>query len=386
MPVYRLWLTGTLFALVATRARSQAPRAVSDGYLDLGGAFLSQPGLPSTSVLTAAGQFRFATPSFALAMNGIEAVTSDGRYTGQGVISASRYAAPTHRFRWELGGTTSAFGLSNGPSAFGWQVLAREHRGWSLGGVFAGAAGGAVVENGVSHPIVNAHTGGFIRFDETGRDEISAALAYTDAAVLPDSASRLGYADAIAYWTHRTGRFELLVGGGVRAQSLGQPTPQSWGSATAVMWFAPGAGIVLSGGRALADAARGVPSARYVSAALRFGGKRGLPSMVAQAGRERPDEDGGGGRIDVNVGGDSLRIVTVRLRSANSVELMADFTDWEPVSMSLMPNGDWAVERIVAPGTHRVAIRVNGGVWTVPPNLPHVSDEFGGEVGLLIVP
>ena len=384
--MHRLLFICSLIAFLPARARCQAARAVSDGYLDLGGAFLSQPGLPSTSVLTAAGQFRFATPSFALAMNGIEALTSDGRYTGQGVISASRYAAPTHRVRWELGGTTSAFGLSNAPSAFGWQILAREHLGWSLGGVFAGAAGGVVAENGVSHPIVNAHTGGFVRFDETGRDEISAAVAYTDAPVFPDSASRLRYADAIGYWTHRTRRLELLVGGGVRAQSLAQPTPQSWGSATAVIWFAPGAGIVLSGGRALADAARGVPSARYVSAAIRLGGSNGLPGMVAQAGRERPDEDGGGGRIDVNVGGDSLRIVTVRLRSANTVELMADFTDWEPVSMTLRPNGDWTVERILAPGTHRVAIRVNGGVWAVPPNLPHVADEFGGEVGLLIVP
>jgi hypothetical protein len=54
--------------------------------------------------------------------------------------------------------------------------------------------------------------------------------------------------------------------------------------------------------------------------------------------------------------------------------------------MTQLPNGDWTLERGIAPGTHRVAIRVNGGAWVVPPNLPHVSDEFGGEVGLLIVP
>ena len=88
----------------------------------------------------------------------------------------------------------------------------------------------------------------------------------------------------------------------------------------------------------------------------------------------------------MRAGDDSLRTVTVRLRAAMTVELMADFTEWEPVSMIQLPNGDWTVERVVAPGTHRVAIRVNGGPWAVPPNLPHVSDEFGGEVGLLIVP
>jgi hypothetical protein len=81
-----------------------------------------------------------------------------------------------------------------------------------------------------------------------------------------------------------------------------------------------------------------------------------------------------------------LRVVTVRLHAAATLELMADFTDWEPVGMTQLPNGDWTLERGIAPGTHRVAIRVNGGAWVVPPNLPHVSDEFGGEVGLLIVP
>jgi hypothetical protein len=54
--------------------------------------------------------------------------------------------------------------------------------------------------------------------------------------------------------------------------------------------------------------------------------------------------------------------------------------------MTQLPNGEWTLERIVARGTHRVAIRVNGGSWGAPPNLPHVTDEFGGEAGLLIVP
>ena len=35
------------------------------------------------------------------------------------------------------------------------------------------------------------------------------------------------------------------------------------------------------------------------------------------------------------------------------------------------PDGDWMID------VH---------IHAVPPNLPHVSDEFGGEVGLLIVP
>ncbi|HZI43429.1 MAG TPA: glycogen-binding domain-containing protein [Gemmatimonadaceae bacterium] len=381
--MHRLGLSATLLLCLAARARCQAARGVAEGSLDIGGALLSQPGLASTSVYTAAGQLRFAAPVYALTMNGVAARTPDDRFTGQGVLSASRYAAPFQRARWEIGGMASGFGVSNAGPAFGWQLLAREHFTGSLGGVFVGGSGGAVSQAGYWRGVLNAHSGGYLRLDAHGRDELSAALSFTDGGVMPDG-SRFRNGDAIAYWTHRSGPIELLAGGGVRAYSLSRSIYSGWGSANVVLWITNGAGIVVAGGRALEDVTRGVPAARYLSASFRFGGSRGTASAATLVHRVRPEEDGG--RIDVRAGDDSLRVVTVRLRGASTVELMGDFTDWEPVSMTQLPNGEWSLERIVARGTHHVAIRVNGGSWGAPPNLPHVSDEFGGEVGLLIVP
>ena len=381
--MHRLWLFGLLFICLAARARGQTARGVAEGTLDVGGALLSQPGLASTSVFTAAGQLRFAAPVFALTMNGVAALTPDDRYTGQGVLSASRFASPYQRARWEIGGMASGFGVSNAAPAFGWQVLAREHLTGSLGGVFAGGAAGAVSQAGFWRAVLNAHTGGYVRLDPLGRDELSAALSFTDGGVMPDGA-RFRNGDAIAYWTHRSGPIELLAGGGVRVYSIAQSIYSGWGSASVVLWITDRAGIVVAGGRALEDVTRGVPAARYLSASLRLGGSRGTTGAATLVHRIHLEEDGG--RLDVRAGDDSLRIVTVRLRQASTVELMGDFTDWEPVSMMQSPNGDWTLERIVSPGTHRVAIRVDGGSWGAPPNLPHVSDEFGGEVGLLIVP
>jgi len=82
-----------------------------------------------------------------------------------------------------------------------------------------------------------------------------------------------------------------------------------------------GEGIVVAGGRALEDVTRGVPAARYLSASFRFGGSRGTASAATLVHRVRPEEDGG--RIDVRAGDDSLRVVTVRLRGASTVELMS---------------------------------------------------------------
>jgi hypothetical protein len=40
---------------------------------------------------------------------------------------------------------------------------------------------------------------------------------------------------------------------------------------------------------------------------------------------------------------------------------------------------------VIAPGVHRVNVRADGGPWRPPPGLSVVRDEFGGEVGLLVV-
>lgn len=357
---------------------------MADGSVDIGGAFLRQPGLMATSVLTAAGQFRYATADGEVSGNGIAARTADDRYTGQGVLYGARYAPPGRLARWELGATASAFGLSNAGPAFGWQALAREHLGWSLGGIFAGATGGQVVRSGFWRRVLSAHAGGFVHGDALGRDELSGAIAYTDAGSASDSAGVVRYADAMAYWRHRTGPLELIAGGGIRFMEAGRSTPLSWGSASAALWLAPRAALVVAAGRALEDVTRAVPSVRYVAVSLRFGMPGGSGVTIGRVQRVARDDDGGS--IEVRVCSDSLRVVSIRVRSATSVELMADFTDWEPVAMTPEPNGVWTLQRSISAGPHRVALRVNGGEWIAPPKLPRVSDDFGGEVGLLVVP
>lgn len=81
---------------------------------------------------------------------------------------------------------------------------------------------------------------------------------------------------------------------------------------------------------------------------------------------------------------DGMATLEVTAPRARSVEIAADFTDWEPVP--LVPgDGAWRHEQHLAPGTYRINIRFDGGAWEVPEGLPTVADEFGGEVGLLVV-
>lgn len=354
-----------------------------DGSVDIGGAFLSQSGLASSNVLTASGQLRYTATEFALGTNALVARTPDERFTGQGVLTASRYAPASDRLRWELTGTASAFGLSGVAPSFAWQALAREHLRTRFGGVYAGVSTGQVDQSNVARAIAGAHAGGFVRVGAEGQDELSLAAAYSDAGRMADSLGLRRYADGLGYWAHHADRLELSAGGGVRFGTGRQSVTDGWASANAAIWMTERVAVVLSGGRALADVTRGVPSVRYLSLSLRIGPSPAAARSLLPVRHERASADG---RLDVHAGDDSLRILTLRLTTASTVELMADFTDWEPVALDRVPNGDWRLERVIASGTHHVAIRVDGGPWIVPPNLPRVSDDFGGDVGILIVP
>jgi hypothetical protein len=87
--------------------------------------------------------------------------------------------------------------------------------------------------------------------------------------------------------------------------------------------------------------------------------------------------------VVTNVG--DLREVRIIARSAARVEVMGDFTDWAPIEMERAGNA-WIIRRAITAGLHRMAIRIDGGAWAPPSNLPKVEDDLGGTVGLITVP
>jgi hypothetical protein len=53
----------------------------------------------------------------------------------------------------------------------------------------------------------------------------------------------------------------------------------------------------------------------------------------------------------------------------------------------MVRDGGAFVHRLTLPtGTHRVAVRVNGGAWRAPRGLAAVADDFGGQAGVVVVP
>jgi hypothetical protein len=232
--------------------------------------------------------------------------------------------------------------------------------------------------------LLTAHVGGFLTPGWSGRDELAVAVAATSFGTRSNDTGRFRYSDALAYWTHHADAVDLTIGGGTRLTSTAGLTTAAWGSASVALWLNDHAAFVFAGGRALEDVTRGVPSVRYLAASIRVGTRNRDSQNAALVRRARSMDEIG--RVDVRATSDSARLIAVHYPMASTVELLADFTDWQPVALTPSPNGSWTIECVIAPGTHRVAVRVDGRDWVIPPNLPRVKDEFGGEVGLLIVP
>lgn len=143
-------------------------------------------------------------------------------------------------------------------------------------------------------------------------------------------------------------------------------------------WHAHDAWQLLAySGRQLADPLRGVPQADVSGVAIRYwiGSRRNAKaSTVSGAEYQLEQRDG-------------ASLLTLRIDApANArVEVATSATEWTRVAATR--EGDRYVARVsLNTGTHRVAVRINGGEWRAPRGLVRVSDDFGGNAGLIVVP
>ena len=153
----------------------------------------------------------------------------------------------------------------------------------------------------------------------------------------------------------------------------GAPDRSSWGGGSITFWVSRQAAVVVSGGSYAFDVLQALPRGRYLSAGLRL--SRGRPSVWAGS-TARP--------LYTHVAGQAeLRFSVV---GATRVDLVADWTKWQPVPLERMPDGRWALRVDLTSGVHRFNLIVDGNRWIVPEGVTAVDDGFGGRSGLLVVP
>jgi hypothetical protein len=144
--------------------------------------------------------------------------------------------------------------------------------------------------------------------------------------------------------------------------------------ATAAFWSGEARAWTVTLAKLPNDFVRGADAASSVTLGMRFFEPNPARS---RAERARP--------ILLVSGRGEQRVVQVRASGARAVEIMADFTGWEPVRLAAGASG-FEREFTLTAGTHRVVVRIDGASWRPATNTPAVDDDLGGRVGLLVVP
>lgn len=182
--------------------------------------------------------------------------------------------------------------------------------------------------------------------------------------------------ESSVYWSHGPLALDGLIGTRV-STSYGQRT--TWGHAQASWALGGQFALVATGGSRASEPAIGRLGGNFFSFGVRLASAPWIAHALHPGARSTASSFG------VRADGPT-RIIYVRAPAARTIELMADFTDWQPVVMRHASNDEWQVAMQIAPGTHRVNIRVDGGQWSAPPGASTVQDEFNGVVGLVVIP
>jgi hypothetical protein len=321
-----------------------------------------------------------------LSMTGTLSEFTTGGWSAQGSADASVFTNRRGLFLGELEGTGGGSSRNDG-SRTG-QVLgsARIHLATDNHGVWLGAGLGSTWYGATWRNVRQAEAAAWAR--------LGALTAFASAipVVIADS---IRYTDAQAAASLSFPRFELSGSGGFRSGSrlptLGG-TAKSWGSASVSGWIAPWHALVASAGTYPVDLTQGFPGGRFASLSLRFGARRFPPAVTSvtevsdiRSSAPAPPSAPGISSFDIIATAAGTRELRIRAVSAGSVEIMGDFTSWQPVSLNTAGTGWWTVRLPIMPGIHEMNVRVNGGPWVVPPGLTARSDEFGGKVGVLVV-
>ena len=387
----RLPLTPVLAALsvfvtrapLAAQAIAEPSPWSTSATIDLGAASVEYDDYARASVGTIAPGFGARRGRLALGLRGAISRFETGNMSGQAEASANWVTPAAGPLRGELSGTGGVQWYRElNPGVNDWLGAARLHlTGTRRAGAWLGGGVGQVVLDVGRFGVRRAEVGGWA----------GAAGRSVSALVQRTIAEEVRYTDFTIESRWVVSRLELAAGAGLRRGDV-STSARDWVEGSATWWLGPRAAVALGAGRYPADVARGAPGGNYAALTLRFSTERvaaATREAVARTFRTPPAQPppvpvANGLRVR-EIGRGAVRLV-VDAPLAERVELMGDFTEWEPMLLTRDRRGGWTTPLLrLEPGIHRVNVRVDGGPWGVPPGMPHAADDFGSEAGLFVV-
>ena len=373
---------------------AEGARAQIASTLQAGALVTSRDGELPVSMMSVTPDVRFDLPLVSLAARGSAWLNGQQWQVADGSFSTTVLSPTFHGFRAELLGNASRafFEQSIGDDDFSAQ--ARLH---AVIGDRGGAwVGGATVSGTYTNFL-------FTKVLPATRDSMSstvtcgtrsdplpaspAPMRLDIAGEIPDASapscrrySHFSDLEGTIHWA--AGLVELQGQAGYRFGNANDVMPDSrhWAAASATLWVSSRLAAVIGGGRIPANPARGLPARNYANFGMMLAyapiPHRSVPvpsrSPAVQMFEARTNQQG-------------MQRIVVKVGSVESVDIMGDFSDWQPITLVRRGRDLWELSVPMAAGIHQVNIRVDGGPWVAPPGLPATRDSFGGETGILVV-
>lgn len=366
-----------LFSLLISALAARPTASQVQLSADVGASRLQRPDVPQSGALTLGLTVAGASDYGWLRSSVLAVGANSQQSTFQGIVAGSFTGASTRWIRGELAGFVSGFTESGYSPTLSGEIMPRVQVGNPLRGGALGVGIGGMQHEMVTASVKHAEADAWLGF---ANEQFASSLSFvkTTGTFVGDEAPNAApsYYDLTGAWRHDRSGIVLGVSGGYRYGTR-STNAGSWGSVDAALWLLPQTALVLSVGRSLDDPVRGVPRTTFASVGFRVTG-----AAHEAIGRRRTVK---GATISVQRIDASNRRFEIRGVKASRVEVMGDFTDWSPLSLEMV--GDvWRCDRAVTPGLHRIAIRIDGGEWIAPANIPSTADDLGGVVGLITVP
>ncbi|MDH5805954.1 MAG: glycogen-binding domain-containing protein [Gemmatimonadota bacterium] len=375
---YAVILTTSLLALPGPIV------AQTTGTLEAGPSYVLYDGFLASTAASSILYFQHNSPFFSFGAQGGITVFESGNQIVQATTGMAWRTRRGTRWHGEAAVSLGFNQYNIFAPAFYFLGRGRLHRASRTAGGWVGLASGASSSE-------DSNGNGWYEFSAgawTIQDRFNIGGAVSATEVPPD-----GYFDVSGYVRWRSRRIGFDVNAGVRSWRT-QPIFNGYADVSAFFRLNETIGLALNGGRAVSDPRRGLLGALYGSLGLRIDLFPRRSTMdhrpysiqfreLDRAYSSAEHDDNVRVELDTFITGTSITITAQR---AESVEIMGDFTDWNPVLCRQVQPGRWELPLPVESGVYRFNVRYDGGEWLVPEGVRSEANDFGGSVGIIVIP
>jgi hypothetical protein len=368
-------------AVVCAAAGTPPCAAQVEAGLDLAASIVRYNGYLASGAAALTPSVAWRSPRATLAARGTFLVFESGNTSVQGLLNADVFSPPIGRLRVEAAAEAGASSYATFARFSHGLARLRAHVLVTRWGVWAGPLAGTISRGAGSSAAAGVAAGWW------WRSPVGALqLSWTRMAV-GDTA----YTDLEGRARWRRGAFDVEGTAGVRVASRGGGSGL-YGDVSATWRLTEWMALLTAAGTYPSDPVRGSIPGRFVTVGVRLAPRQ--PLRVAIVPQIAPPSVPVAGESVAPLGGahvaveqlDGLPILVVHVTGAQRVEVTGDFTDWQPVTLAAAGKDRFQYALSLPAGMLRFNLRVDGGAWGVPAGAGVAPDEFGGTVGVLVVP